>query len=156
MPREGGEKMRTTPDELERQTNEMRDNVEDNFEGFERRVPSDVQLYGRIAVISLAVVVLAGAGYLVYRRVRRPTLAKRLRARVLDSMRDVPPELRSRLKKQIPRVKVVVSNKADEGLGTLETMARRVTPAVVGSATTAVLEHFTRAPASKRSDAAAD
>jgi hypothetical protein len=142
--------MRISPDEIDRLTNETRDKVEDNFEGFEQRVPSDAQMYGRIAVISLAVVALAGAGYLVYRRVRRPTLAKRLRTRVLDSIRDVPPELQSRLKKQIPRIKVVVANKADDGLGTLETMARRVTPAVVGSATTAVLEHFTRPPASKR------
>jgi hypothetical protein len=142
--------MRKSPDEIDRLTNETRDKGEDDFEGFEQRVPSDAQMYGRIAMISLAVVALAGAGYLVYRRVRRPTLARRLRTRVLDSIRDLPPELQSRLKKQIPRVKVVVANKADDGLGTLETMARRVTPAVVGTATTAVLEHFTRPPASKR------
>lgn len=148
--------MRISPDDIDRQTNEKRDNVEGDSEGFEQRVPSDARMYGRIAMISLAIVVLAGAGYLVYRRVRRPTLAKRIRARLLDPLLDLPPEMQSRLKKQIPRVKVVVANKAEDGLGTLETMARRVTPAVVGSATTAVLEHFTRAPASKRSDATAD
>jgi hypothetical protein len=152
--------MRISPDEIDRQIdrqiNKTHDPMEENLEGFESRAVSDARMYGRIAVIGLAVVALAGAGYLVYRRVRRPTLAKRLRARVLDSIRDLPPELQSRLKKQIPRVKFVVANKADDGLSTLESMARRVTPAVVGSATTAVLEHFTRPPASMRSDAAAD
>ena len=152
--------MRTSPDEIgrqiDRQTNGTRDNIEEGVEGFEQRAASDRRLYGRIAVISVAVLALAGVGYLVYRRVRRPTLTKRLRTRFMDSLRDLPPELQSRLKKQIPRFKVIVTNKADEGLGTLETVARRVTPAVVGSATTAVLEHFTRPPASKRSDAAAD
>ena len=152
--------MRISPDEIDRridrQINETRDNLEESVEGFEQRAPSDARLYGRIALISVAVLVLAGAGYLVYRRAKRPTLATRLRTRFMDSLRDLPPELQSRLKKQIPRFKVVVSNKADEGLGTLETMARRVTPAVVGGATTAVLEHFTRPPGSKRSDAAAD
>jgi len=148
--------MRKSPDEIDRQIDETRDDTEQDFGNLERQAGSGARPYGRIALITVAILALAGAGYLVYKRVRRPTLAKRLRARVLDSIRELPPELQSRLKKQIPRVKVVVSNKADEGLGTLETMARRVTPAVVGSATTAVLEHFTRAPASKRSDAAAD
>jgi hypothetical protein len=148
--------MRKSVDEIDRQPNETDDDIEQDFGSLEHRAGSDARPYGRIALISVAILALAGAGYLVYRRVRRPALAKRLRARVLDSIRDLPPELQSRLKKQIPRVKVVVANKADDGLSTLETMARRVTPAVVGSATTAVLEHFTRAPASKRSDAAAD
>jgi hypothetical protein len=152
--------MRMSPDEIDRridpQINATRDNMEEGLEGFEQRAASDARLYGRIALVSVAVLVLAGAGYLVYRRVKRPNVAKRLRTRFMESLRDLPPELQSRLKKQIPRFKVVVSNKADDGLGTLETMARRVTPAVVGSATTAVLEHFTRPPGSKRSDAAAD
>jgi hypothetical protein len=147
--------MRLSADEIDRQINDTRENEIQDFGTLEQRAASDALRFGRIVVISLAVLALAGAGYVVYRRVRRPTMAKRLRAKVL-AIRDLRPELQSRLKEQIPRVKVVVANKADEGIGTLETMARRVTPAVVGSATTAVLEHFTRAPASKRSDAAAD
>jgi hypothetical protein len=147
--------MRISPDEIDRQIIETRDNIEQDVEGFEQRGPTDRRMYVRIAVISVAVLVLAGAGYLVYRRVKRPTLAKLLRTRVMDSLRDLPPELPSGLRKRIPRVKLVIHR--DNGRpGTLKTMARRVTPAVVGSATTAMLEHFTRPPASKRSDAAAD
>jgi len=148
--------MRISPHEIDRQIIETRDDIEQDFGSLERQAASDARPYGRIAVIGVAVLALAGAGYLVYRRVRRPTLANRLRTRFLDPIRDLPPELQSRLKKQIPRVKLVVTQKEDAALGTLQSMARRVTPAVVGSATTAVLEHLTRPSASKRSDAAAD
>jgi hypothetical protein len=85
----------------------MHDSVEEPHEGFELRVASDTAMSGRVAVISVAVVALAGAGFLVYRRVKRPALAKRLRSRVLDSIRDLPPELGSELRKRIPQVKVV-------------------------------------------------
>jgi hypothetical protein len=142
--------MRKSPDEIDRQINETRDDIEQDFGSLEHRAASDAPPYGSIAVIGVVVLALAGAGYLVYRRLKRPARAERLRTRIMDSLRDLPPELQSRLKKQIPRVKVVVANKADDGLGTLESVARRVTPAAVGSATTAVLEHFTRAPAFKR------
>jgi hypothetical protein len=148
--------MRISPHEIDRQIIETRDDIEQDFGSLEHQAASDARPYGRIAVISVAVLALAGAGYLVYRRVRRPTLATRLRTRFLDPIRDMPPELQSRLKEQIPRVKLVVTQKEDAALSRLESMARRVTPAVVGSATTAVLEHLTRPHASKRSDAAAD
>ena len=99
--------MRTSPGEIEIQISEAHDNTEEELEGFELRSASDSWRYGRVAVISFAVVALAGAGYLVYRRVKRPTLAKRLRLRVLDSIRELPPELRSRLRRKIPRVPAV-------------------------------------------------
>jgi hypothetical protein len=98
--------MRTSPGEIERQISETHPSSEEKLEGFDLRAASDSATYGRVAMISLAVVALAGAGYLVYRRVKRPALAKRLRTRVLGSIRDFP-ELRSGLRKQIAQVKVV-------------------------------------------------
>lgn len=95
--------MRQSANEIDRQISETRENEIQDFGTLEQRAASDARPYGRIAVISLAVLAVAGAGYLVYRRVRRPTLARRLRARVVDSIHDLPPELRSRLKKQIAR-----------------------------------------------------
>jgi hypothetical protein len=97
--------MRMPADEIDRQIDETPDDVDQNLDILEQR-ESDARLYGRIAAISLAVLALAGAGYLVYRRVKRPSLAKRLRLKVLDSMRDLPTELPSRLKERIPQVNV--------------------------------------------------
>ena len=99
--------MRTSPGEVERQISETHDSSEEQVEGFELRAGSDSSMYGRVAVISLAVLALAGAGYLVYRRVKRPALARRLRTRVLGSIHDLSPELRSGLRKRIAQVKVV-------------------------------------------------
>jgi|ERR1700680_522385 len=106
MPREGDRRMHMPADEIDRQTNESPDVLEQQR--------SDARLYGRIAAISLAVLALAGVGYLVYRRVKRPSLAKRLRLRVLDSLhdlptdmlRDLPTDLPSRLKERISQVHV--------------------------------------------------
>jgi hypothetical protein len=103
--------MRIAPDPIDRQIDETPDNMGQNLD-LEQEA-SDARMYGRIAAIGLAVLVLAGAGYLVYRRVKRPPLAKRLRTRLLESLRDLPAELPSRLselpsrwKERIPRVSV--------------------------------------------------
>jgi hypothetical protein len=90
--------MRGSRDDIERQANEMSDDIEQDFGSLEQPPALDARPFGRIAVIGVAVLALAGAGYFVYRRVKRPTLAKRLRTRVIDSLRDLPPELKSRLK----------------------------------------------------------
>jgi hypothetical protein len=145
-----------TSDDIDRQLNQTRDNTDENVDFLEERDASNARRYGRMVAIGFGVLVLTGASYLVYRRVKRRSLDKRLRTRLLDSLRDLPHEASSRLKKSIPAVKVVVTERAAEGAGTLETVARRVAPAIVGTATTAVLEHFSRTPASKRSDATSD
>jgi hypothetical protein len=112
MPREGEPRKRMPADELDRQIGESPENVDQNLNRLEQEA-SDARMYVRIAAIGLAVLVLAGAGYLVYRRVKRPPLANRLRSRLLESLRDLPSELPSRLsdlpsrwKERIPRVSV--------------------------------------------------
>jgi hypothetical protein len=61
------------------------------------------------------------------------------------SLRDLPDEVTSRLKKPLPSVKVVVnSEEAGKEPGTLESVVRKVAPAVVGTASTALIERFTR------------
>jgi hypothetical protein len=90
--------MRVSPDDIERHMNETRDDIEQDFGSLEQPSAFDTPPYGRIAVIGVAILALAGAGYLVYRRVKRPTLAKRLGTRFMDSLRDLPPELKFRLK----------------------------------------------------------
>jgi hypothetical protein len=91
---------------------------------------------------------------LIYRRMNRPSRREQLQSMLLealrdlpDSLRDLPDEVTSRLKKPLPSVKVVV-NGEDTGKepGTLESVVRKIAPAVVGTASTALIERLTRPP----------
>ncbi len=61
-----------------------------------------------------------------------------------DTLRDLPDEVSTRLKKPLPSIKVVVNAEEPEEPGTLERIVRRVAPAVVGTASSAVIERFMR------------
>ena len=97
---------------------------------------------------------MAGAGVLIYKRFNRPSRRQYLQSMVIealkdlpDSLRDLPDELKSRLKKPLPSITVVV-NGAEESKepGTLETIARKVAPAVVTTASGALIDRLTRPP----------
>jgi hypothetical protein len=102
----------------------------------------------------VGLVAVAGAGLLIYRRVNRPSRREQLQSTLIQALRDLPDTLRdlpdgmtTRLKKPMPSVKVVVNgDDAAREPGTLETVVRRVAPAVVGTASTALIERFTRPP----------
>jgi hypothetical protein len=96
-------------------------------------------------------VAVAGAGVLVYRRINRPSRRERLQAMLVealkdlpDTLRDLPDEVTSRLKKPLPSIKVVVNGKDDSKEG----IVRKVVPAVVTTASGALIDRFVR-----RSDA---
>ena len=62
-----------------------------------------------------------------------------------DSLRDLPEEMTTRLRKSMPSVKIVVSG--EDGArepGTLEGIVRKVAPSVMGTASNALLGRFTR------------
>jgi len=62
-----------------------------------------------------------------------------------NSLREIPGEVTSRLKESLPSVKVVVNgDEAGREPGTLESVVRKIAPAVVGTASTALIERFTR------------
>ena len=117
----------------------------------EERAASDVMRYARIALVAVGVAVVAGAGYLVYRRLRRPSRAQQMQKTLIDllknlpdSVREMPHEVASRLNRPMPSVKVFLNGR-DEAREpwTLESVVRKM-PEVVGTASSAVLERLTR------------
>jgi hypothetical protein len=144
--------MGASADEIDRQISETREHIDENLGVLEKRAASNAMRYGRLAAIVLGVVTVAGAGVLIYRRMNRPSKREQLQSMLVealrdlpDSLRDLPKEVTSRLKKPLPSIKVVVNG--DEAVrepGTIETLVRKVAPAVVGTASTALIERFTR------------
>jgi hypothetical protein len=146
--------MGAAADEIDRQIKETRDHMDENIGVLERRAASNAVRYGRIVAIAIGVVALTGAGVLIYRRMNQPSRREELQRMLIDalkdlpdSVRDLPGEVTTRLKKPLPSVKVVV-NGEDQATepGTLESIVRKVAPAVVGTASTALIGRFTRKP----------
>jgi len=146
--------MGSSADEIDRQISETRAHIDHNLRVLEKRAASNAMRYGRIAAVVLGVVSVAGVGVLIYRRMNRQSRSERLQSMLIEALRDLPSSLRdlpdevmSRLKKQLPSVKVVVNGTDDvetRGAGTLERVVRRVAPAVVGTASSALIERLTR------------
>ena len=144
--------MGASTDEIDRQINETRDHIDQNLGVLEKRAASKAMRYGRIAAVVLGVVSAAGVGVLIYRRMNRPSRREQLQSMLIEALRDLPDSLRelpdevtSRLKRPLPSIKVVVNREGEiREAGTLERVVRRVAPAVVGTASTALIERFTR------------
>jgi hypothetical protein len=143
--------MGPSEDEIDRQIREAREHIDENLGVLEQRAASDAARYRKIAAVIVGVAVVAGAGVLIYRRMNRRTRTEQLRSMLVealrdlpDSLRELPDELSTRLKKSVPSIKVVVNGEEFEEPGTLERIMRRVVPAVVGTASGAVIERITR------------
>jgi hypothetical protein len=145
--------MGSSEDEIDRQIKEAREHIDENLGVLEERAASNAVRFAKIAAVIVGVVAVAGAGVLIYRRMNRRTRTEQLRSMLVDALRDLPDSLRdlpdevsTRLKRSLPTIKVVVNGEEAGEVGTLEQIVRRVAPAVVGSASTAVIERFTRSP----------
>jgi hypothetical protein len=148
--------MGASADEIDRQIKETRDHIDENLGMLEQRAASSAVRYGKIVAVIVGVVAVAGAGVLIYRRINRPTRTEQLRSIVIealkdlpDSLRDLPEEVSARLKRPVPSIRVVVNGEASEEPGTFERVVRRVAPAVVGTASSALIERLTRTPDSE-------
>jgi hypothetical protein len=145
--------MGAAADQIDRQIKETREHMDENLDTLEKRAASNAVRYGRIAAVVLGVVAVAGTGVLIYRRVRRPSRKEQLQSMVLevlkdlpDSLRDMPGEVVTRLKKPLPSIKVVVNGKGEaREPGTLEGIVRKVTPPLVTTASSALIARLTRA-----------
>ena len=130
--------------EIERQIKETRERMDDNLNELEGRAASNLVRYGRIAAVAAAVLVVGGVGFLVYRKTRRPTVKDRLDGLSIDNLRELGQEVSERLQERLPSVRVSVNEKGSEGPGMIESIVRKVAPALVGTLSTALLERVAR------------
>ena len=139
-------------DEIDSRRRETRVHLDENPDTLEQRAASAAVRYGRIAAVVLAVVVVAGTGVLIYRRMRRPSRREQLKSTVLEVMRDLPDsiwelpgEVGSRLKRPLPSIKIVFKGEGEaREARTFERIVRRVTPAVVTTASSALIDRLVR------------
>jgi len=125
--------------EIERQIKETRERMDENLTVLEQRAASNAVRVGKIVAVAAGVAAAVVGGIFIYRRVRRPTLKDRFKGMSLGSLSEVA----SRAKKPLPTVKVTVNEKSEEP-GTVETILRKVAPAIVGTASTALIERVAR------------
>jgi hypothetical protein len=146
--------MGAAADEIDSQIKATREHMDENLNTLEKRAASNAVRYGRMAALVLGVVAVAGTGVLIYRRMHRPPRREQLRSMVLevlkglpDSLRDLPGEVTTRLKRPLPSIRVVVNGEGEaREPGTLEGIVRKVTPAVVTTASSALITRLTRQP----------
>ena len=124
--------------QIEREIKETRDRLDANLDELEGRAASNAARYGRIGLVALGALAIGLAAFLIYRRSRKPTLRDRLDALSIDSLR----ELSSRLREELPSVTVKVNEETPHEPGMVEAIARKVAPAVIGTASTALLERL--------------
>jgi hypothetical protein len=139
-------------DEIDSQIKETREHIDENLGTLEQRAASNAARVGRVVAVVLGVAAVAGAGVLIYRRMRRPSRTEQMRSMVLevlrdlpDTLRDMPGEVATRLNKRLPSIKVVVNGEGEEKEpGTFEGIVRKVTPALVTTASSALFGRLTR------------
>ena len=126
--------------EIEREIRETRDRMDANLTRLEGTAATRAMRYGRWAAVGVGTLALAGIAILVYRRTRRPKLRERLSDASVQRLRDLLEKFRD----ELPSVTVTVNDRTEREPGTVEAIARRLAPAIIGTASTAVLERIAR------------
>ncbi len=132
--------------EIEREIKQTRERMDDNLTRLEGQAASRARRYGVIAAALLGVAIVATAGAVLYRRTHRPTLRDRIDDLSLDHLRQLASELSANLKDRVPSVTVRVNEKTDAEPGTVESIVRKVAPALVGTAGSALLNRLVATP----------
>jgi len=95
--------MGAATDQIEREIKQTRDRMDGNLGVLEGRAASSAVRYGRIAGIALGVLAAGVAGYVVYRRMKRPSLKDRLEQLSPESLRELLVELGARVRASCAR-----------------------------------------------------
>jgi hypothetical protein len=132
--------------EIEQQINETRQRMDENLGALEERATNGAQRYGKVAAAIAGVAAVAVVGFVIWRKTRRPTLKDRLDKLSPDNLHDLAEELISRLKKPLPAVNVTVNPESEQEPGMVESILRKVAPAVVGTAATGLLQRVAPPP----------
>jgi len=136
--------MGASTDEIDRQINSTRDQIDANLDVLEARAASGARRVGVIAAAGLIVgLAISGAVYLVYRKVRKPSLTARLHEILPDAIADLPDDIKSRIKSR--PFKIVITDRSERApRGTWASIGRRLAPTVVGSAVSAAMAQAMR------------
>jgi len=126
--------------EIEREIRETRERMDENLTRLEGTAASRAIRYGRWAAVGVGVLAVAGVAFVVYRRARKPRLRDRLSEASVERLR----ELLEQFREELPSVTVRVNDRSPREPGTLEAIVRKVAPAIIGTASTAVLERIAR------------
>jgi hypothetical protein len=132
--------------EIERQIEETRARMDTNLTRLEGKAQSSAVRYGKIAGVVLGAAVLGGLAFLIYRRTHRPTLRDRLEGLSLDHLRELAVQATDSLRDRLPSVTVRVNEKTEEEPGTVESIIRKVAPALAGTAGSALLSRIAAMP----------
>ena len=126
--------MGASANEIDREISETRAGLDEKLNVLEKRAASGARRVGIMAAIGLAAgLAVAGAAFLVYRRVRRPSLTDRLQDFLPDALTGLPDEVRSRLRSGPIKVVITQGDDAAEP-GTWESIGRKVAPTLVSTA----------------------
>jgi len=138
--------MGASADEIDRQINSTRDQIDANLDVLERRATSGARRVGMFAAAGLiAGLAIAGAVYLVYRKVRKPSLADRVQEMLPDAIADLPDEIKSRMR--VRPFKVVITDRSEDARpGVWEAIGQRLAPTIVSSAVGAAVTRAIRRP----------
>ena len=126
--------MGPSADEIDRKLRLSREQVDQNLDVSDETAESDAARYGKVAAAVVGAVVVAAAGVLIYRRLRRPARREQLKTMLVealedlpDVLQDLPDELVRKIKRPLPSIKLVVNPEAGAKVrGALESMIRRV------------------------------
>jgi uncharacterized membrane protein YccC len=132
--------------EIEREIKETRERMDENLRRLEGTAASRAVRYGRWAAVGVGVLAMAGVVFVVYRRIRRPTLRDRLSDASVERLR----ELLEKFREELPSVTVKVNDRSEREPGTVESIVRKVAPAIIGTASSAVLGRIARPAATTR------
>lgn len=127
--------MGASADEIDRQISSTRDQIDANLDVLERRAVSGARRVGMVAAAGLvAGLAIAGVAYVVYRRVRKPSLGERV--------------LKKGLKAR--PFKVVITDRSEEAdRGTWVSIGQKLAPTLVSSAVGAVMAQTRRRSSTK-------
>ena len=147
--------MGASTDEIDRQINSTRDQIDANLDVLERRAASGARRVGTFAAAGLvAGLAVAGVVYLVYRKVRKPSLAERVHEMLPAAVAGLPADIKSRLRAR--PFKVVITDRSEDAEpGTWASIGKRVAPTLVSSALSAVMAQATRRRGLKTDEAGA-
>jgi hypothetical protein len=133
--------------EIDQQRRETRSELDQTLGVLEHRAAAGARRYGLMAAGVAVGLIAVAAGVLVYRQRRQRTLVKQLHEVLFETVRDLPDEVTSRLRRRLP-IKVVVTSRANEegAASRWAGMAQKMAPAVVGPAAGAIFSRLRRTP----------